>query len=696
MQRFFTILFSITLVFMVFSCASAPKDPVVEKKKTAEKVETVKKVKEVKEVKKVKKESFGEIGDGFIKVCRSEKSVIDKIAANITASPTERKGIEILNLFNKMEMVQNDILAKSGIYQMNHPDEGMRKAAMVCEQIIMAQNSELVLDFKLYSAIAAIAPDDATLNEEDRYFFNDVIADFKRNGVDKDENVRKELKELSKKMTELEQKFYANIGSDRKIIKVTDMAQLKGLPKDFMEKHKPNDKGEVILSTDWPDYMGVIEYATDASLREKMYRNKRTTGYPLNVEVMNAFLKARMKFATILGYKNWAEYTQAKLMIENPENADTFINKVFELTKEYSDRDMAILLKYKKKDDSEATLVNPWDRTYYSRLAKIDKYNFDPDVARKYFEIQKVLNGMFLVASKIYGVEFKEVKRDDIWHPSVKSYSILENGKEVGQFEFDLYPRANKFKHFAMFTNVLGVKGVRNPRGAIVGNFPEPKDGKAYISHNDVQTLFHEFGHLLHMLFAGQQKYVRFSGTNCQRDFVEVPSQLFEEWIWDTEILQLFATDDAGKPIPAELVENMKKASEFGKGFNVRQQMYYAALALGIYRQNPEGFDFHKYEKSVEAKYSPWKVDNDIHMVEGFGHLIGYSSNYYTYMWSLVIVKDLYEFIKKNGGMMSPEIMTKYRQKVLSKGGAEKSALSVKDFMGRDFTFDAFEKWLKN
>ena len=683
MRRFLNVLFIVTLVFTVVSCASAPKDTGVEKKKAPQKKETV------------KEESYGKIGDGFMNLCKKEKTAIDNIAADIKSSPAERKAIDILDLFNKMEMRQTDILTKSGIYQMNHPDEGMRKAAMACEQMIMVQNSELVLDFELYSALAGIAPD-TRLGEEDKYFLKDVIDDFKRNGVDKDEKTRKELKDLSKKLTELEQKFYSNIGADRKIIIITDKAKLKGLPEDFLNKHKPNEKGEVILTTDWPDYMGVMEYAADPSLREQMYRNKRTTGYPANTEVMAEFLKTRMKFANTLGYKNWAEYTQAKLMIENPQNADEFINKVFELTKEYSDRDMAILLEYKKKDLPEAMEMEPWDNAYYSRLAKIDKYNFDPDVARKYFEIQKVLDGMFLVASKIYGVEFKEVKRDDVWHPSVRSYSILQDGKEIGQFEFDLYPRENKYKHFAMFTNILGVKDVRIPRGAIIGNFPEPQDGKAYISHNDVQTLFHEFGHLLHMLFAGQQKYVRFSGTNCQRDFVEVPSQLFEEWIWDTDVLQLFATDDDGRPIPAELVENMKKASEFGKGFSVRQQMYYAMLSLGIYLQDPKDFDFHKYEKELEKKYSPWKSYDGIHMTEGFGHLIGYSSNYYTYMWSLVIVKDLYEFIKENGGMMSPEIMMQYRQKVLSKGGAEKSAFSVKDFMGREFTFEAFEKWLKN
>jgi len=340
-------------------------------------------------------------------------------------------------------------------------------------------------------------------------------------------------------------------------------------------------------------------------------------------------------------------------------------------------------------------VVEPWDRFYYPKIIKKEKYSYDPEEARKYFEISKALNGVFLVYGKLYGVTFEKVKRDDIWHESVESYNMMKDGKVIGMFELDLYPRPDKYKHFAMFTNELGVRGVRVPRAAIIGNWPVPVDGKAYISHDDVQTLFHESGHLIHSLFAGDQKYVRFSGTNCQHDFVEVPSQLMEEYVWDAEILQLFATNDAGEPIPTELVENMKKANEFAKGIHISRQMYLAALSLGVYLQDPEKFDHHAYEKELEKKYSPWKSYEETHQIENFGHLIGYSSNYYTYMWSLAIVKDFAGFMKKSG-LMNNEVAAQYREKVLNIGGAKPGHQMVKDFLGRDFSFEEFEKWLNN
>ncbi|HNW16645.1 MAG TPA: M3 family metallopeptidase, partial [bacterium] len=395
------------------------------------------------------------------------------------------------------------------------------------------------------------------------------------------------------------------------------------------------------------------------------------------------------------GYKNFAEYTQQKLMIENPENADEFIKKVAGISTAYAKKDLEVFLAKKKSVVGETAEVEPWDRFFYQKLIKMEKYNYDPEQARKYFEMTKVIDGIFLVSGKIFGVTFEKVKRDDLWHESVQSYNMLADGKVIGMFELDLFPRPNKYKHFAMFTNELGVKDLRIPRAAIIGNFPEPVDGKAYISHEDVQTLFHEFGHLLHSLFAGNQRYVRFSGTNCQRDFVEVPSQLMEEYVWDASILQLWATNDAGEPIPADLVDNMKKASEFAKGLHVSRQMYLAALSLGIYLQDPENFDHHAYEKKLEKELSPWKSHEDTHLIENFSHLVNYYSNYYTYMWSLAIVKDFAGHIRKTG-LMDAAVTKQYRDKVLNIGGAKPGHQMVKDFLGRELSFEEFEKWLNN
>ncbi|HSW61349.1 MAG TPA: M3 family metallopeptidase [bacterium] len=640
-------------------------------------------------------EDFGVKGNAFIKLCRNEIASISNIVTDIKTSPGNKSGSEILKLLNILEIKQSDMWSKSGIYQLNHPEEGMRKAAMQCETEISSQATELSLDNELYKTIASISPEDPALDSDDKYFLGDVIADFKRNGVDKDEATREAIKKLSAEIIALEQTFYSNIGSDKKIIKIKDLNRLIGLPEDFIKGKKPDEEGNIILTTDWPDYFPVMENAQDESLRMEMYKNVMNIGYPQNTEIFSKILKARKKFSELLGYKNFAEYTQAKLMIENPGNADSFIKKVAGISMPYAKKDLEVFLAKKKSVVGENAEVEPWDRFFYQKLIKMDKYSFDPEQARKYFEMTKVINGIFLVSGNIFGVSFEKVKREDLWHESVESYNILSDGKIIGMFELDLYPRPNKYKHFAMFTNELGVKGVRNPRAAIIGNFPEPVDGKAYISHDDVQTLFHEFGHLLHSLFAGDQKYARFSGTNCQRDFVEVPSQLMEEYVWDAAILQLWATNDAGEPIPAELVANMKKASEFAKGLHVSRQMYLAALSLGIYLQNPENFDHHAYEKQIQKELSPWKSHEDTHLIENFSHLVNYYSNYYTYMWSLAIVKDFAGHIRKTG-LMDQGIMKQYREKVLNIGGAKPGHQMVKDFLGRELSFEEFEKWLNN
>ncbi|HQM83683.1 MAG TPA: M3 family metallopeptidase, partial [bacterium] len=566
---------------------------------------------------------------------------------------------------------------------------------MKCETEISAQATELSLDNQLYKVIASISPEDPALDSDDKYFLADVIIDFKRNGVDKDEATREAIKKLSAEIIALEQTFYSNIGSDKKIIKIKDVNRLKGLPEDFIKGKKPDEEGNIILTTDWPDYFPVMENAQDESLRMEMYKNILNIAYPQNTEIFSKILKARKKFSELLGYKNFAEYTQQKLMIENPGNADEFIKKVAGISTVYAKKDLEIFLAKKKSLMGENAEVEPWDRFFYQKLIKMEKYNYDPEQARKYFEMTKVIDGLFLVSGKIFGVTFEKVKRDDLWHESVQSYNMLADGKVIGMFELDLFPRPNKYKHFAMFTNELGVKDLRIPRAAIIGNFPEPVDGKAYISHEDVQTLFHEFGHLLHSLFAGNQRYVRFSGTNCQRDFVEVPSQLMEEYVWDASILQLWATNDAGEPIPADLVDNMKKASEFAKGLHVSRQMYLAALSLGIYLQDPENFDHHAYEKKLEKELSPWKSHEDTHLIENFSHLVNYYSNYYTYMWSLAIVKDFAGHIRKTG-LMDAAVTKQYRDKVLNIGGAKPGHQMVKDFLGRELSFEEFEKWLNN
>ena len=641
------------------------------------------------------KQDFGQKGNEFLSWCRSYQNDANALVQKLKDEKAGRNVLETLSLFNQVEMKIDDAWAKAGLYQLAHPDEGIRKAGLVCEQEITQLHTALTLDHGLYLIFSGIDMSDSKLDMDDVRFVKKVLFDFRRNGVDKDEETRAKIKALRKRMTEVAQQFDVNLSKDVREIKVKDAARLAGLPQDFIDGHKPDENGVITLTTTWPDYVPVVKYAKDTALRKEMWETMMSLGVPENTKVFQELLEVRHELATVLGYDNYAAFNTEDKMIKNPQKAQDFIDRMAALALEAADRDKAILLARKQKDVPEATEIMPWEKHYYSRLVKQETYQYDPQKARQYFAIEKVQKGVLDISSKIYGISFKPNTELPLWHESVQAFDVLEGETVIGHIYLDLYPRENKYKHFAMFPIIPGVKGVRLPEGAIEGNFQNPAKGPAFISHGDVTTFFHEFGHLMHHILAGQQKYLRFSGTACEWDFVEVPSQLYEEWAWNTDILQTFATNDKGEPIPAELVAKMRAADEFGKGLTVRQQMYYAGLSLGLYTRDPKTFTFHAFEKEVAKKYSPWPYIDGTHMVEGFGHLVGYASNYYTYMWSLVIVKDFYAAINKDG-LMNTETMSLYRKTILEPGGAKDAAITVGDFLGRDFTFDAFEAWLKS
>jgi thimet oligopeptidase len=258
-----------------------------------------------------------------------------------------------------------------------------------------------------------------------------------------------------------------------------------------------------------------------------------------------------------------------------------------------------------------------------------------------------------------------------------------------------MHPRPDKYNHAAQFDVRTGVAGRQIPVAALICNFPggEPGD-PGLMEHSDVRTLFHEFGHLLHNLFAGRQRWVGIGGIRTEQDFVEVPSQLLEEWTWDPATLATFARHhQSGEPIPAELVRQMKRASDFGKGLMMRRQMVYARTSLSAYDRPPAEVDMDRIIRDLTARYQPFAFVEGTHMQCAFGHLDGYSAVYYTYMWSLVIAKDFFgRFDRAN--LMAPEVALRYRRAVLDPGGSKPAVKLVEDFLGRPFSFEAFRAWL--
>jgi thimet oligopeptidase len=325
---------------------------------------------------------------------------------------------------------------------------------------------------------------------------------------------------------------------------------------------------------------------------------------------------------------------------------------------------------------------------------KAEQYGFDSQSVRPYFEYGRVKDGVLTATGRLFGISYRRVDAP-VWHSEVEAFEVAEDGRTLGRIYLDMHPRDGKYKHYAQFTLSSGQRDVRLPEGVLVCNFPRPARGApALMEHGDVKTFFHEFGHLLHHVLGGHTRWAAHSGVATEWDFVEAPSQMLEEWVWDPGVLATFATHvETGEPIPAALVRRMKAADEYGKGLMVRQQMFYAATSLELHRRPPDGLDTTALVAEMQERYTPFRHVEGTYFHESFGHLDGYSAIYYTYMWSLVIAKDLFGPFRE-AGLMDAAVARRYRQAILEAGGSKPAAELVEDFLGRPHSFAAYEQWL--
>lgn len=609
--------------------------------------------------------------------------------------------------------------AQANLMENVHPDETMRTTSEQFSQKISAFGSELSLNRVVYDALTAM--DISKVDVKTKFYVEKTLRDFRLAGVDKDEATRNRIKALRDELVLIGQDFARNIREDVRTVTVTNVKELDGLPQDYIDRHKPDSNGVITLTINYPDAVPVFTYAKSEDLRKRMYMEYNNRAYPKNMEVLNKLIAKRNELALLLGFPNWAACVTADKMIGSEKNANDFIEKIASASNEKAIRDYKQLLLRKQKDIPNAESLNLWETGYYSELLRKSEYDFDAQKVRPYLQYDNVKQGVLDVTSKLFGVEFKRNTTAPVWDSLVECWEMFEKvrpsdgqGKlvrsmvPIGRFYLDMHPRENKYNHAAQFGVRNGVAGKparrtsslaggQIPEAALVCNFPGGIAGDpGLMEHGDVETFFHEFGHLLHHLFAGRQPWMGLAGISTEWDFVEAPSQLLEEWAWDASTLQTFAKHyQTGEAIPTALVQQMRRAEEFGKGLQVRTQMMYAKLSLSCYDRDPKNVDTDELVKSLREKYTPYKHVEGTHFQASFGHLDGYSAIYYTYMWSLVIAKDLFtKFDQKN--MMNADIATKYRSTILAAGGSKPAATLVKEFLGRDFEFDGWKKWLEN
>ncbi len=597
----------------------------------------------------------------------------------------------VLEPLNDLEFVLYQGQAWAQLMNNVHPDPEYRAAAEKADQAFSNLGTEISLSRPLYEAVAAM--DVAGEDEATRYYHQTTLRDFQRAGVDRDSVAMARIKELQEELVLIGQQFGRNIREDVRSIKLDSVDELAGLPSDFIAAHQPGDNGKITITTDYPDFIPFFTYADSDTRRLELYMADYNRGYPRNVEVLDRMIAKRHELANLLGFETWADYITADKMIGSAQAAGEFIDRVTEVATPVAESDYAALLAHLKLIDPASILVGDWQKGYLAKLVQREQYSFDSQEARQYFPYEKVREGLFALTGSMFGLTYRPVKAQ-VWHPGVESYEVYGGDELLGRFHLDMHPREGKYKHAAAFEIMPGVAGRQVPDAALICNFPGGDGTPGLMDHGQVGTFFHEFGHLLHHILGGyNQRWVAQSGIETEWDFVEVPSQLLEEWTWDLAALQTFAVNEAGEPIPVELVAKMNAARNFGNGINTRDEMYYAAVSLNFYNRDPEGLNTSELLAELMDRYSPFDYVEGTNPHCIFEHLYDYSATYYTYMWSLVIAKDMFNQFKA-AGLMDHEVAMRYRRTVLEPGGSKPAAELVRDFLGRDYSFEAFAHWL--
>ena len=604
------------------------------------------------------------------------------VAIENDTSPATLQGV-----YGAYDQMMLDLQAIQHVWYLKsvHPDAQVQAAAEQCIEDYSDFAVTINLSQSFYRRVAAIDLGQASAAE--RLMVTRRLRDFRQAGVDRDQATRDRVRALIAEITELGSSFDRNIREDSGQVSTT-VTQLAGLPEDFIAGHPADAQGNIQLSTDYPDYFPVMKYASDDDLRRQLFMARMNIATPQNATILRALIETRHELATLLNYQSYAAMAMDGLMIGNPQNAQDFLSAVGDAARKSAARDMSILLQRLRLDDPEATAVEAWQSTYLSNLVRQEDYALDAREVREYFDFDKVQAGIFQLTEELFSVQIVPWETNT-WHPDVTAWEIREQGQPIGRFYLDMHPRDNKYKHAAHWTLRTGLRDRQLPLSGMATNFP-----RGLMEHTQVETFLHEFGHLLHNMFSGTQDWVDISGMSMERDFVEAPSQMLEQWVWDYDTLSRFASNAQGQTIPRELVAKMNRTRHFGEAAAVASQLFYANLSLNYYRRDPASFQLLPLLQQLQAQYSPIPYVAGTHFYNVFGHLNGYSSNYYIYQWSQAIATDLFEQFR-NSGLQDRATATAYRRKVLAAGGSKPAADAVADFLGRPFSTTAYKQYLE-
>ncbi|HEY1901815.1 MAG TPA: M3 family metallopeptidase [Terracidiphilus sp.] len=601
------------------------------------------------------------------------------------------EAIEQLSLAGSQAGVLNSVAA----------DKAVRDQAQEEAQRVAMAGSALSLNRAVYDALAAIDLTGALAAT--RHFVERTLLSYCLAGVDKDQATRDHLQALHEKATRLALEFSRNIQEGGKTIEAIE-AELGGLPADYLARHAANAEGRVTLTTDQPDMQPVMTFAASAALRERMFLAYNTRAYPANQQILLDLLVARQQIATVLGFRSWADLATADQMMGSAANVRTFLAKLDGASLEGAHREHELILNFARTRQPDLKAIDIMSRAYWYEQFRRSAFDFDSQSVRPYFPYAQVEAGVLETAARLFKIEFRR-STTPAWHPDVSVFEVHEGGRLVGRFYLDMHPREGKDKWFSAAPIVTGVRGRALPEAALICNFPggaaesSPSESNQHadpglLQYNDVVTYFHEFGHLMHAILGGHTEWAGLSGFATEGDFIEVPSQMLEEFFRDEKLLQAFAKHyQSGETLPSETIRKMKLAGAFGRADSMRSQLYYTTLSLDLHDQDPAGLDLDATTKRLYEGLQPWTWREGNRMYASFGHLTGYSSNYYTYAFDKVIALDFFAQFDP-ADLLGCDAGGRYRKAVLEQGGSKPGRQMVRDFLGRDEEFSAFSSWL--
>ena len=625
--------------------------------------------------------------------CAREIGKMDAVVRRIEAFKGHRTFQNtVLPLEDAGADLNDHLIAESFLFNVA-VDKPVRDASEKCNSDQGAFFARIGADPALYKALAAVDPKSLT-NSYQKKDLELQITVLKRSGAEFPPAKRKQIVALESQLIDLGNKFFANLANDATTITI-DAAEAKPLPSDFVAGLKTDASGNYIVPVNESTVTQFLNNETQAAARKRYFMAYNNRAADKNIPVLQEALRVRYQLAKLFGYPNWAAYVLADKMAGTPQRVTKFLSDLDTAILPKARQEITELAALKAKDTGDPnTTLEPWDVAYYNNQLNITKYSVDREAIRQYFPVEHTIDAVMKLYSKLLSITFVKMQHPDAWYPDVIGYDVYDTAtnRYIGSTYFDLYPRPGKFGHFANWPLAparVGANGaIRPPIAAILGNWPKPAPGRpALLSHDDVVVFFHEFGHNLAALLS-TAPYETLSG-GFRADFVEAPSQMLENFMWQPSILKEISSNvNTGAPLPDDLIAKMVAARYVDYAYFTTRQIMLGTVDMDYHTMTPN-VDTTTVWADVAKATSPMAMTPGIHPQASFGHLFGYDAGYYGYLWSLVYAQDMFTAFQQ-GGLEDPAVGMRYRKTILEPARTYEPDEEVKAFLGRPMSPNAF------